>query len=395
MSLPHSPIARQILGELQHLRLLQRNQARTMPGAYYTSPEFLELEKEELFRREWICLGHEGEIPRTGDYFTTDLVDEQLLVVRGVHAEITVLSNVCRHRGNVVARGSGNASRFTCGYHAWSYGITGKLIAAPLMDSFDKAGCSLPRFAVEIWRGFIFVNLDNRAAPLATALQDLEPTLRNYHPEDRHFLYGAEEIWATNWKCLVENFMEGYHLSPTHAKTLHAVTPTALCEKLPDGPAFTGYRARFDPSCPERGPYHPDLTPMERRSDVLYCIYPSFVVCFAPHFTLYMCVRPLAVDSVGIRWGIVGVPEDPQSSVVKDYVQLCEDFCAEDRATLEGLQKGLKSKHYGQGPLASDNFEGTIWDILRYMAMRLAGDSEPSTGSLGQSHCWNSPKITE
>lgn len=342
-----------------------------MSAAYYTSPDYLELEKEELFRKEWICIGHEGEIPRGGDYFTTDLVDEQLLVVRGQDSSVRVLSNVCRHRGNLVARGSGNAERFTCGYHAWSYSLEGRLLAAPLMEPFDKANCRLPEFPVESWQGFIFVNLEGGAPPLGTALREMAPFIRNYHPEQRHFLFGAEEAWATNWKCLAENFMEGYHLSPMHPKTLHAITPTTLCEKLPDGPAFTGYRANFHPSCPERGPFHPDLTPVERRSDVFYCIYPSFVVGFAPHFTLYMCLRPLAADSVGIRWGVVGVPDDPELPIVKDYIRLCKDFCAEDRATLEGLQKGLKTRHFSRGPLAGNNFEGTIWDILQFMATRL------------------------
>src|SRR6202030_286694 len=98
--------------------------------------------------------------------------------------------------------------------------------------------------------------------------------------------------------------------------------------------------------------YHRDLSAIERRSDVFYCIYPSFVVGFAPHFTLHMCLRPLTADAVGIRWGIAGVESDPESVPVKAYVALCHAFCAEDRATLEGLQRGLKTRHYDHGPLA-------------------------------------------
>jgi hypothetical protein len=74
---------------------------------------------------------------------------------------------------------------------------------------------------------------------------------------------------------------------------------------------------------------------------------------------------------VGIRWGITGVSSDPDSTVVKDYITLCKAFCDEDRATLESLQQGLKSRYYSPGPLAPDNFEGTIWDLHQYMARRL------------------------
>lgn len=369
-----SRTAAQIRRELTELRGEPRERARTISAAYYTSAEFLEVEKEQLFRKDWICIGHEGEIPKPGDYFVTELVGEQLLIVRGEDSRVRIFSNVCRHRGNLLVRSRGNVGRFICGYHAWCYALDGRLIAAPLMGAFAKSGCRLHEFAMTSWKGFIFVNLSCNPAPLAQAVQEIEPYVRNYHPEQRHFLRGFDETWQTNWKCLAENFMEGYHLSPMHAKTLHAITPTRLCEKLPNGAAFTGYRANFDASYPERGPYHEDLTPLERRSDVFYWIYPGFVVGFAPHFTLYMCLRPLTVDSVGIRWGIVGVPEDPDSPVVRAYVQLCKDFCAEDRATLEALQLALGTRHFGGGPLAGNNYEGTIWDMYQFMATRL-GDT--------------------
>jgi phenylpropionate dioxygenase-like ring-hydroxylating dioxygenase large terminal subunit len=352
-------------------------QARTMPAGYYTSPEFLAIEQEELFRKQWVCLGHVGEVPSPGDYFATELVGEQLIVVRD-GAGVRVLSNVCRHRGSRILQGSGNARRFTCGYHAWTYGLDGRLLAAPLMDSvagFDKASCRLPEFPTEIWQGFIFVNLAGTAAPLGQALTGTAPFIHNYHPDERHFLFGTEETWATNWKCLVENFMEGYHLSPLHAKTLHPVTPTALCKKLPDGEAFTGYRANFNPAYPERGPYHADLEQHERRSDVFYCVFPSFVVGFCPDYTLYMCLRPLSADRVGIRWGVTGMTRDPAAPAVQNYIRMCREFCAEDQAQLERLQLGLKSRYYTSGPLAPDDFEGTIWDLTRYVARRLAGSS--------------------
>lgn len=373
--------------ELSLLRQVPRDQARALPAAFYTSREYLEFERESLFRTQWICLGHIGAIPNVGDYFTAELVDEQLLIVRDTVATVRVLSNVCRHRGSpVAALSAGHAARFVCGYHGWTYALDGRLLAAPLIkdgEHFSKAACRLPQFASEIWQGYIFVNLDGAAPPLGTALSPTEPYIRNYHPSEQHFLYEAQEVWQTNWKCLVENFMEGYHLSPLHATTLHPVTPTALCEKLPDGDAFTGYRANFHPQCPERGPYHPDLTLQERRSDVFYCVYPSFVVGFCPDFTLYMCIRPLTVDSVAIRWGVTGIADDPKSPGVGSYLQFCKEFCAEDRAQLERLQRGLTSRSYVPGPLAPDHAEGTVWDIIQYMARRLgAPESAAPTASI-------------
>src|SRR6218665_1152983 len=143
---------------------------RTMPPAYYTSPDMLRLEQEYLFPNEWACLGHAGEVPDIGDYFATEIAGEPLLVVRDTNSEIAVFSNVCRHRGTPLAEGSGRKKRFACPYRAWTYGLDGSLLAAPFMEGvsgFDKKACSLPKFRHEIWNGFIYVNLSGDAAPLA------------------------------------------------------------------------------------------------------------------------------------------------------------------------------------------------------------------------------------
>jgi hypothetical protein len=79
----------------------------------------------------------------------------------------------------------------------------------------------------------------------------------------------------------------------------------------------------------------------------------------------------LDVDSVAIRWGITGIADDPQSPVVENYLKFCKEFCAEDRVQLERLQRGLNSPSYVPGPLAPDHAEGTVWDIIQYMARRL------------------------
>lgn len=352
-----------------------------MPAAFYTSPEFLELEKERIFRREWICLGHVGEIPKSGDYFTTELVDEPLLVVRGDDNAVRVLSNVCRHRGNLVAQGAGNLRVFTCAYHAWTYARDGRLLTARLMDGvkgFDKTECRLPSFRTEIWQNFIFVNLNGKAAPLAPGLADLMPYIRNHHQEDRHLFHWTEEVWQTNWKCLTENFMESYHLSSTHPTTLHPYIPTDLTQKVPGNGAFTAYKGHYNPAAPQRGSFHPDLTPEQQRLSLLFCVFPTLVVSYAPDITIYLCLRPLTADAVAIRWGVASHDAKLSKSKQKEYVDLCNAFNVEDRIKLETLQKGLKSRFYVPGPLAPENYEGTTWDFYQFMAQRLAAESQQS-----------------
>jgi choline monooxygenase len=144
---------------------------------------------------------------------------------------------------------------------------------------------------------------------------------------------------------------------------------------VPGDLSFTAFKAHLVPGFPERGPYPADLGPAERRYSVLFCAFPSFVAAYAPNMTLYMCLRPAAVDRVAIRWGIASTIADRESPAVRDYVALCNAFNAEDRETLESLQVGLRSRYYEPGPMAPADVEGTIWDFYGYMASRLAAEA--------------------
>jgi choline monooxygenase len=365
-----------LIARLAATRTIGEDERRSMPPEFYTSEAFLALEREHVFRRQWACIGHVGEIPLAGDFFTTELIGEPLLVTRDRDGGVRVFSNVCRHRGNVVeARSAGTATRFTCGYHAWTYALDGRLLAAPFMErnsTFKKADCGLPSFRSSLWNGFIFVDLDGAAEPLVPRLSKLDSMIVNYRMAERSLVYRTEDVWHTNWKNLAENFIEGYHLTTTHAKTLHPITPTELCEKIEGDDAFTGYKAHYNPATPERGPFPAGLTREEQRCSPLFCVFPNLVFSVAPHFTLYVCLRPQTADDVALRWGVAGVEANPEAPVVQSYVELCHAFNAEDRAKLETLQTGLKSRYFTDGPLAPAPFEGTIWDIYRYMARQLA-----------------------
>ena len=360
--------------ELARRAGLPAEDAQAMPALYYTSPDFLYAEIDEVLRREWMCIGHIGELANPGDFFTTGLLGEQLLAVHGTDGVIRVLSNVCRHRGNRVAEGRGNAAKFICTYHTWTYDTAGALKAAPMMKrqrSFDQSKCGLPEFPSEVWKGWLFVNLDGGALPLGPRVEGLADVIRNYHQEDRYLVFMEEDIWDCNWKALFENFMEGYHLSATHLTTLHPITPTKLCQKMASGEGWTGYHARYDPDYPPREPFHPDLTEFERANSPMYGVYPNLMVGMGTDFTLFMIIRPDGPERVRIRWGVTGQDNTPEAEAAQKYVALCRSFNAEDKEKLEGLQTAMKTRGFDGGPLAPDDFEGTIWDFIQYMAARM------------------------
>ena len=350
--------------------------AHSMPGWYYRDAAMFEREKTEIFAKGWVCAGHASEVAQPGRYMTLTIGNEPVVVLRDRNDRLRAFSNVCRHRGMALVEGKGKAAVLTCPYHAWSYDLEGRLRKAPYMEDvawFNAEACSLPEFALEEWRGFIFVNTGNNAPPLAPDLAGLEPHVANYRFEERHSTETWFEEWQTNWKALIENFMEGYHLSVTHATTLDHITPTELCEKLASGRGFTAYRSNYRDSSQQREPFPKELTETERRSSVLFSVYPNFVITVGPNCAVFLILLPETPESVNIKMGILvqeGADDLPETQA---YIQLAHEFNAEDRAMLEAMQRNTRTAHRPSSPLAPAALEGTIWDFTRYVAGQVAG----------------------
>lgn len=362
-----------LLDTIRKTAALPPEQALTLPGAAYADDALFALECETLLASGWHCLGRCDEIAEPGDYFTADLLGEPLLVVRGDDGVIRVLSNLCRHRSMPLAEGRGRAEKFVCSYHAWSYARDGALRRATRMKgtALDPARCRLPRFRSEEWRGFLYCALDEETPPLAPTLAGLEPILAPYHSEDFRIVHTAEEIWRCNWKALVENFMEGYHLSVVHPVTLHGYTPTGLSRKFEDGAGYTGYHANYPQAIPMRGSGHPDLTDEQRHRSTLFCIYPCQVVSQAANLLVSLTLQPLSVESVRVKWTLSVWEDELGDDAIAERVTLWEEVNREDREKLERLQTGLRARKADAGPLAPPDYEGTIHDFHRYLARSL------------------------
>ena len=345
--------------------------AHSMPGWYYTDPTLFEIEKKTVFSNGWVAVGHASEVTRPGDYMTVTIGDEPVIILRDRAGEIRACSNICRHRGMQLLQGKGRTSVITCPYHAWAYDLNGDLAKAPYMDQVDNfdAEChSLPQFALEEWKGFLFVNISGDAPPLAPKLTDMDGYLVNYEMETRHSIETWFEEWQTNWKSLIENFMEGYHLSITHAKTLDSITPTSLCEKLSAGEGYTAYRSNYHPDAPQRTPFPKNLTRKEQRSSVLFSVYPNFVITVGPNCAVFLILLPEEANKVNIKMGILVQEDADDLPETKAYIDLAHAFNAEDKEILEAIQKTNRSSIRPPAPLGPEALEGTIWDFTKFVA---------------------------
>lgn len=354
--------------QLQEIAALPADRPMTMPGAFYTSSEQFEHEVATVLRRGWHCLGRIDEIPEAGDFFTVQLLNEPLIVVRQPDGDVAVLANVCRHRGMPVAEGHGNAKRFVCSYHAWTYDLNGGLLRAARMKNagFDAKNCGLHRHNMQLWNGFIYVNLDVNSAPFGRPA--LDSLLANYESETFRLAHVAEEVWQTNWKCLVENFMEGYHLSVVHPQTLHGYTPTGLAHKLVCGDGFTSYAANYPKNIPLRGCGAPGLTEDERLRSTLFALFPTQVASQAASLLVSLCIFPLNAGQIRVKWTLSIYGDDLDDETIAARIALWEEVNREDREKLERMQVALGSAHAQSGPLAEDDYEGTIRDFQLWLA---------------------------
>jgi phenylpropionate dioxygenase-like ring-hydroxylating dioxygenase large terminal subunit len=202
--------------------------AETLDPTRYTSPAFWEREERCVLRRGWLCFGREDWLPDVGDYFAFERFGEPLVAVRDEQRRVRVLSNVCRHRWHRVAQGRGNARALQCKYHLWTFALDGRLLGAPQMDraeGFERASCRLPELRVEVWRGWLYLSFDANAPQLAAQLAGLDRLIGPYQPERMRSLAPLEFESPWNWKVMLENFMESYHVPSIHPHTLEPGFP--------------------------------------------------------------------------------------------------------------------------------------------------------------------------
>ncbi|MEO1139862.1 MAG: aromatic ring-hydroxylating dioxygenase subunit alpha [Pseudomonadota bacterium] len=373
MNRPSKPIGHvdQMRQDLSRIAAAPEDAPLGPPGHFYTDESFFAHECATLLRDGWHCVGRSDEFATVGDYLTLTLLNEPLIIVRDTQG-IRALSNVCRHRGMPVAQGSGNTKRFVCSYHAWTYGTDGALLRAARMKNagFDPKTCRLGRFACVERFGFVYVCLSDTPPEIDVDLAGLDTVIGQYDLAAFCIKHSASEIWHTNWKCLVENFMEGYHLSVVHPVTLHGYTPTGLSKKAASGPGFTSYYANYPDDIPPRGHGAPGLDEKARHRSSLFAVFPCQVASVAASLLVSLSIRPLTASSIEVRWTLSAYGDDLDEDTIAQRIALWEEVNREDREKLETMQTALNSVHATGGPLAGEDYEGTVRDFIRWQARR-------------------------
>ena len=376
--------------------------APMLPRECYTSQEFFEFEREAVFARSWVCVGRVEQIANPGDYLAANVAGEPLLVVRTEDSSVKAMSAVCRHRGEVLACTSGSTASFRCPLHFWTYDLDGRLIAAPRLSSDERtqlrSRVQLPAVKHEVWHGFIFVNLDAGAAPLAPSLAKLEPCWNGYPEAEMTAVppVPMDKPLAWNWKVHLENFTDAYHPEFVHrgthdfAPSNHpnggveftpmAATDNAILRSVPllkpDGGMMQdgwGEHAMF--------PAIEGLSERQRGRLFFAMLPPSMTLVFAPGAIAYTLVSAAAADATfaasdrqtGGGWllpkSTLALPDfERRAATVREGAA---KIWAQDVPVNLGMQAGKRSRFMPEGyyaPLETTLRQFNAWLLGKYRA---------------------------
>jgi choline monooxygenase len=326
------------------------SRAWSVPAPFYTDPDVFAQEKEQVFARTWQVVGHHSQLTKPGDFFTTELLGEPLLLVRGAQGELRGFYNVCRHRAGPPAEGCGSRKLFRCGYHGWTYGLDGALISAPEFEGqpgFDANEFALAPVRAEEWFNLVFVNFDSSAEPLIKSLGQLPAQAERFGFMGMRLFERRTYDMKCNWKTYVDNYLEGYHLPSVHPGLNRELDYNAY--------SVEPYARHVRQFSPIRGAQPGDATPrryQQANSDLTtdyFWIFPNWMLnCYPDNVSLNIVLPIDANRSLAIfEWYL---PEEGLGSgAAKSAVEFSDQIQIEDVGICETVQKNLHSRSYQRG----------------------------------------------
>ncbi|MBL1087067.1 aromatic ring-hydroxylating dioxygenase subunit alpha [Streptomyces actinomycinicus] len=338
----------------------------TLPGHYYTDPEVFRLEQEKLFESMWFCAVRSADLDRPGAFRTVQVGRESVLITRARTGELRAFLNVCRHRGaRLCTEESGEVRRtLQCPYHAWTYDLDGRLIAAPNlinMPDVDRVAYGLIKVSLREWLGYAWVCLADEPPSfehtvMHAAVERLGDPAAIEHYGSERLALGRRITYdvRANWKLIVENFMECYHCATIHPEL------TEVLPEFADGYAaqyYVGHGAEFGQEIKgftvdgsEGFATLPAVTTDQDRRYYAITIKPTVFVNLVPDHVILHRMFPLAADRTVVECDWLYAPEVVASGAdVSKSVELFHRVNAQDFEACERTQPAMSSRAYREG----------------------------------------------
>ncbi|MCY3768112.1 MAG: Rieske 2Fe-2S domain-containing protein [Gammaproteobacteria bacterium] len=339
----------------------------TLPIWTYYDAEFLELEKETIFRKNWLLVGHINDLPGPRHYLTLDAVGERAMVIRDNDHKLRAFHNVCRHRGaKLFEKPSGKcAHTLTCPFHGWTYRHDGKLVGVPAENTFEnlhKESRGLVPLDLEIWMGFIFIRFAKGGPALSEAMKPVEDHFLPYRIPDMHPIANGryDETLPYNWKVFHDVDNEGYHVPVGHPSlqqlygksyrdTRVAEIPVSLAP-LNEQPATLWSVRNYQNLLPR----YDHLPEANQRLWSYGGIFPSMVIGLYPDCIEFYMTLPVRTDRTILRCGVYAHRDNRRETRAAQYLnrRINRVTAREDETYVRTLQDGMQSSAFPEPVLS-------------------------------------------
>ncbi|MFM7120657.1 MAG: aromatic ring-hydroxylating oxygenase subunit alpha [Gammaproteobacteria bacterium] len=398
-----------------------------IPAERYTSTAFMAREWDRLWTRAWLMGAWEGDLRNPGDYVVTQIGTESIVITKDENHQYNAFYNVCSHRGNQIAYGGcGHVETFKCSYHLWEYNMRGELINVPDVETFPQGvsrdRLSIRRIACESWGGWVWINMNPDAEPLADYLGMIPQHLDPYHFDRMALVNDITVEWDCNWKASVDAFNEAYHVAGTHPQLMswledmdvqidvyerhsrYLIPFGTVSSHIADGTTISdgmkGYMASYGMD-PERfqgtgldvrraiqrhlrengaamGFDFSELNDDQLSDDYHYMIFPNITMNIHCNSVMIFRQRPHESDPNKMYWDLQNYslipegepwPERPVHRQFKHGEESLGEVLDQDAMNLPMIQKGMNSRGFrglwvGTQELRVRHFHKTIDDYL-------------------------------
>lgn len=372
-----------------------------LPPEAYTAQDWFDREQWSIFERTWQFAGFVEDLAEPGAFRAVPVGRLNIAVVRHGDGDLRAFHNVCRHRGAQLLRASGRGDAIVCPYHLWRYDLDGQLDHVPMQGeefpNLDKKKFCLKRAGVGVWRGMVFVHPDPDAEPVETFFAPMDAHMGPYRPDElpEFELARTSTVVRANWKVIVENWIDVYHLSQLHSDTLY-IGDHANAEFAWHGPHWTfrePLTAEYADGIENRSPL-PLLPGFDTSNPVVRApmLYPNLgvfegesswstfhVVPVSPTESRIETRTRIAPASIPARAlqaakSLWNAPRRPARKHVQQHPSDpigSGNFIAEDNYVCEQQQRGFESPMFEQGPMAR-HAEGPVREFRKRIRARVA-----------------------
>ncbi len=333
----------------------------TLPARYYHDPDIHARERDVIFARNWLYVCHGEVVREAGDYTTFETAGQNIVAIRGKDGVLRAFYNVCQHRGHELLKGEGRAKVITCPYHAWSFHIDGRLRTArgsEKMAEFDKDEFCLTPVRIEEFCGFVFVNLDPDAAPLAEQSGGLEADIRAHVPDLDQLTFAHRLTYniEANWKNVLDNFLECYHCPATHPAF------DGLIDLGTFGTVTYGIYSTHHSKGGKADNDAYDATGADDPDHSVWWLWPNTCILRFPgsaNLSVWRMI-PTGPETTHEIFDFFLREPEPDAKALGSIEYIDTVLQAEDIAVVESVQRGLHSRGYNQGRFIVDPDRGAV-----------------------------------